>query len=403
MARRAVGSIAASATGGTSYGVELGLRVFTRALPLLALLGIIVMLSIVGALAGFTAAQAGNTGPCSGSTQRLSGLSGSERQRFTELGPIYVRAADRFQLGAGGWAYLAAINKVETDFGLNLAVSSAGAVGWMQFEPTTFAKYEVPVPGATVSGAPDPYDPYDAIYAAANMLHANGAPANWGSAIFAYNHAQWYVQEVTALAVSYLGGSAPAGTAGASTPASTDAGGASAAGACAFTVGTTAGPSAVIAASGTALAPAGAPRAVQAAIAAGNRIIDTYYSTERDPGMLNAATTMSSYDCSGSTDFILYNAGLSSPQVDIGNAVAGDSKLLESYGDPRSGQWITIYANHLHVFIEVAGIVMDTAWYAPVHPTSPSSGPRWQPASIIPAQEAGDKADGFVERHPPGL
>jgi hypothetical protein len=46
---------------------------------------------------------------------------------------------------------------------------------------------------------------------------------------------------------------------------------------------------------------------------------------------------------------------------------------------------------------------MNTAWYAPVEPTVPGSGPRWQPASTIPAQYAGDQHGGFVQRHPPGL
>ncbi len=56
---------------------------------------------------------------------------------------------------------------------------------------------------------------------------------------------------------------------------------------------------------------------------------------------------------------------------------------FETYGQPGAGQWITVYANSAHAFIDVAGIVLDTAWYAPVTPTNPSSGPRWQPASII--------------------
>ncbi len=57
----------------------------------------------------------------------------------------YQGAAKRFHLGANGYAYLASINQTETSFGTNLAVSSAGAVGWMQFEPATFAEYAVSV------------------------------------------------------------------------------------------------------------------------------------------------------------------------------------------------------------------------------------------------------------------
>ena len=82
---------------------------------------------------------------------------------------------------------------------------------------------------------------------------------------------------------------------------------------------------------------------------------------------------------------------------------AEDSTQLESYGQPGPGPWITVYANSGHAFIAVAGIVMNTAWYAPVNPTVPDSGPRWQPASTIPAQYAGDQYGGFVQRHPEGL
>ena len=77
---------------------------------------------------------------------------------------------------------------------------------------------------------------------------------------------------------------------------------------------------------------------------------------------------------------------------------AEDSTELESYGQPGPGQWITVYANSAHAFIDVAGIVLDTAWYAPVQPTSPGSGPRWQPASIIPAQYAGDQPPAMAVR-----
>ena len=50
----------------------------------------------------------------------------------------YIGAAQRYGLGPGGYAYLAAINYVETSFGTDLSTSSAGAIGWMQFEPDTW-------------------------------------------------------------------------------------------------------------------------------------------------------------------------------------------------------------------------------------------------------------------------
>ena len=108
---------------------------------------------------------------------------------------------------------------------------------------------------------------------------------------------------------------------------------------------------------------------------------------------------MPSYDCSGSTDFVLYNAGLNSPQVDVGDGIAGDSGMLESYGSPGPGRWITVFASAGHAFIQVAGIVLDTAHWTSTTPSG--SGPRWQPASILPSQLADGNT--WTERHPPGL
>src|ERR1019366_10306063 len=80
----------------------------------------------------------------------------------------YLGASQRYQLGPDGYAYLAAINNVETRFGTNMATSSTGALGWMQFEPSTFVTYGVAV--TNPGGQPDPFDPQDAIYSAANYL-----------------------------------------------------------------------------------------------------------------------------------------------------------------------------------------------------------------------------------------
>jgi hypothetical protein len=107
----------------------------------------------------------------------------------------------------------------------------------------------------------------------------------------------------------------------------------------------------------------------------------------------------SAYDCSGSTDFVLSNAGLGSPEVDVGDGIAGDSGMLETYGDPGPGRWITVYASAGHAFIEIAGLALDTAHYAPTAPAG--SGQRWQPASIIPAQLRDGNT--WTVRHPLGL
>jgi murein DD-endopeptidase MepM/ murein hydrolase activator NlpD len=116
--------------------------------------------------------------------------------------PIYQAAGIEYDVP---WQVLAAINQVETDYGRNLSLSSAGAVGWMQFLPSTWKRYGV---DATRSGYADPYNPVDAIFAAARYLHAAGASKNLARAIFAYNHATWYVQSV--LLRAELIGSMPA-------------------------------------------------------------------------------------------------------------------------------------------------------------------------------------------------
>jgi len=91
------------------------------------------------------------------------------------------------------WEVLAAINEIETDYGRNLNVSTAGAVGWMQFMPATWKAYGVDANGDRKK---DPYNPVDAIFAAARYLKAAGADEDLRTAIFAYNHADWYVDSV---------------------------------------------------------------------------------------------------------------------------------------------------------------------------------------------------------------
>jgi soluble lytic murein transglycosylase-like protein len=116
--------------------------------------------------------------------------------------PIYQRASSAYALGPQGPAVLAGINAVETAFGTNVNVSSAGAEGWMQFMPSTWETYGVDANG---DGVRDPYNPEDAIFAAARYLQAAGMPTDTYGAIFAYNHADWYVAEVLSNAACYAG------------------------------------------------------------------------------------------------------------------------------------------------------------------------------------------------------
>jgi murein DD-endopeptidase MepM/ murein hydrolase activator NlpD len=104
--------------------------------------------------------------------------------------PIYQAAGIQYGVR---WEVLAAINEIETDYGRNLNVSSAGALGWMQFIPSSWRMYGV---DANKDGKKDPYNPVDAIFAAGRYLKAAGAEKNLRRAIFAYNHANWYVDSV---------------------------------------------------------------------------------------------------------------------------------------------------------------------------------------------------------------
>jgi membrane-bound lytic murein transglycosylase B len=129
------------------------------------------------------------------------------------LVPIYQRAANAYGLGPQGAAILASINGIESAFGTNMGPSSAGAIGWMQFLPSTWETWGVDANG---DGVRDPYDPEDAIFAAARYLNASGMPTDTYNAIFSYNHADWYVAEVLANASCY--GSLGAGASFALTP-----------------------------------------------------------------------------------------------------------------------------------------------------------------------------------------
>jgi hypothetical protein len=376
-----------------------------------------IALALTIASLGQTGGACAPSGPGPGSVQGVP----------SQFLPYFEGAGAYYQLGPAGWAYLAALNNAESSFGTDTSADSgvtsgsnyAGAAGPMQIgiggaASDNWDTYEPQIPAGLAGGAEPPsvYNEADAVYAAAAKLKADGAPANWMAALVAWNDYPPEIEEVTRLVAQYTQTAAAIGTqptiaAGLLTPGPVGGG-------CAPVSGPTVpGAVAQILPDGTAAIPADAPAAVRAAVAAGNEIVHTFYSQERRANMLTQV--QDSYDCSGSVDWALANAGLSSPQVDVGDGVAGDSTLLESYGAPGAGQWITVFASGPHAFIEIAGIVLDTAQYAPVQPSSvpdpyppddpsnggPASGPRWQPASILPAQL--NDGNTWTQRHPLGL
>ena len=123
-----------------------------------------------------------------------------ESLSFQQLVALWQGAGSAYGIP---WEVLASINKVESNFGRNMGPSSAGAVGWMQFMPSTWERWGLDANG---DGVADPWNPEDAIYAAARYLSAAGGAQDISRGVFAYNHAQWYVDEVLQLAHTFGSG-----------------------------------------------------------------------------------------------------------------------------------------------------------------------------------------------------
>ena len=119
---------------------------------------------------------------------------------YEELHSLWLRAGAAYGIP---WQVLAAINKIESNFGRNMGPSSAGAVGWMQFMPDTWLRWGMDGNG---DGIADPWNADDAVHAAARYLVAAEGRTDISRAIFAYNHAQWYVDDVLQLAALFGAG-----------------------------------------------------------------------------------------------------------------------------------------------------------------------------------------------------
>jgi Transglycosylase SLT domain len=353
-----------------------------------------------------------------GASVDAGGTSFSEAQRASvsalaqaEIPPLYLhlyeQAAQRYGLS---WAVLAGIGKVECDHGRDPdpsctqegAVNSAGAGGPMQFVASTWASYGVDVEGA---GSPDRWNPADAIYGAANYLRASGAPGDYARAIYAYNHASWYVAEVESWAAKYSASPAPLAVAASQQPTSPGREGAGGiAGADTSLVGESPTPVRFVAGERAelapgdghlALVPAGVPATVQAMVVAGNELQDLPYGPAGHPDPLGA----SDEDCSSTVNYVLYRAGVR-PLEEI----VRDNPLAQDYvdwGAPGPGRWVTIYAADTptpHVFVVIAGLRLDTSHDGTdVGPNRDEDGPRWRILDHIPTWAH------WSVRHPPGL
>jgi hypothetical protein len=116
---------------------------------------------------------------------------------------LYTSAARRYRVP---WTLLAGIGMAETGHGRVNHTSSAGARGLMQFMPATWASMGV---DGDHDGRADITSDADSVHSAANYLTRSGVtrgPRGVRAALFAYNHADWYVNDVLAYAHAYGGG-----------------------------------------------------------------------------------------------------------------------------------------------------------------------------------------------------
>ncbi len=301
---------------------------------------------------------------------------------------LYLAAARRYGLD---WTVLAAIGEVECDHGRDPdpsctkegVVNSAGAGGPAQFLASTWHLYGVDGDG---NGTADRWNPADAIFSMAHYLRASGAPADYRTAIFTYNHAAWYVAEVERWAAVYRTRAAQQEAASESqaTQAAAD-------------VRWTAGTQAVLSPGDghLALVPMQAPPAVQAMVIAGNELQDLPYGPDGHPDPRGALDE----DCSSTLNYVLYRSGVR-PIAEI----LRENPLAQDYvrwGAPGPGKWVTIYATAMptaHVFVVIAGLRLDTSHDGTdVGPNRYEDGPRWRVLDHMPGWAH------WSVRHPPGL
>jgi hypothetical protein len=177
---------------------RVALKFAAAATAALAMLGIALVLLVATLMGGLAPQGCGPTANFAPSAVALADIPGNY------LGWIRT-AATRDGLD---WTVIAGIYSIESDFGrldapgVHSGENFAGAGGPGQFLAATWERYGVDGDG---DGVKDRYDPADAIPGTANVLRQNGAPADYGRAIFAYNHAGWYVAEVLSRAARYRG------------------------------------------------------------------------------------------------------------------------------------------------------------------------------------------------------
>jgi Transglycosylase SLT domain len=296
-----------------------------------------------------------------GTVRNLAGLLTNGNRPPSFLIPIYMQAGKRYDIP---WPVLAAINAVESDYGRNLSTSSAGALGWMQFMPSTWRQYGVSADG---QHKPNPYDPRDAIFAAARYLKAAGGSHNIARAVFAYNHAGWYVDMVMsrARAITHQAQYVRAkldkrGTYSVS-----------------FATGLKKHP--------TVRYSGGVLSHYDRLIAAANMVSAANFSYVYGGGHEQPAR-WGPFDCSGSVSYVMQQAGYKVPTT-----VSGDVPRWEFAAGPGA---VTIFYNSAHTFMRIGNRYFGTSGFA-----RPGGGAGWFDVDKLPARYLAT----FREVHVPHL
>lgn len=268
--------------------------------------------------------------------------------------PWLEKAATKYKLGARGFSIVAGIHYVESDFGRSPlpgvapgSENSAGAMGPGEFLQASWEMYGQDADG---DGVKDVYGIPDSIYGTANYLRHSGAPKDWHAAIFAYNHAEWYVEKVFAAARKFQGRRV-----------------------CTFGLGEV-------------------PTETVARIEYVARWIESrriHYCWGGGHGLRPGPSEGSGefcppgtkgLDCSGSVRWLLVLAGYPDP-----GGLASDG--LGAHYPAGPGRAVTLWANADHIFVEINGRTWGTS------SSNPSNGPGF----------AAHTTTGFLPSHPRGL
>lgn len=343
-----------------STAAQLALRVGAGLLgvkaALIALAGLLALLIFIGL---FISAASSAVGQSGASCAVAPGKTGEVPANYF---PWLTQAAERYRLGPRGAAIVAAVHWRESDYGRSTlpgvqpgTTNYMGAMGPGQFLEESWPPFGVDADG---DGVKDPYSVPDSIFATARLLRYHGAPGDWRAALYGYNHAWWYVDEVLAKAEEL---------------------GELAVGECETGVG---------------IEGEGLERVESVARWIESRRLPYCWGGGHGPKpgpsggeyCWNASnekvygSSAQGLDCSGAVRWLLVLSGYKDP----GGIVSGEFANVYPSGP---GEQVTIWSNGVHVFITIAGRDWGTS------ETNYAHGPGYAEHS---------KA-GFVASHPPGL